>query len=76
MEVRQNLRRATTRPLAWGAAILVALASGLIGWNALTASTRSAAAPVYNSSAVTAHPLLDRNAERQPAPLLDRNAER
>jgi len=31
---------------------------------------------VHNTLAITAHPLLDRNAERQPAPLLDRNAER
>jgi len=76
MELRQNMRRLTTRPMAWGAAILVALAIGLVGWNVLTASTPSEGTTVHNTSAITAYPLLDRNAERQPAPLLDRNAER
>jgi hypothetical protein len=76
MELRQNMRRATTRPIALAAAILVALAIGLMGWNALTTSTASKATTVHNTPAITAYPLLDRNAERQPAPLLDRNAER
>jgi len=74
MELRQNMRRATTRPMAWGASMLVALAIGLVGWNALTTATRSE--PSSATPAKTAHSVLDRNAERQPAPLLDRNAER
>jgi len=76
MELGQNMRRATTRPLAWGAAMLVALAIGLVGWNVLTSTTPTQGTTVNNTSAITPYPLLDRNAERQPAPLLDRNAER
>jgi hypothetical protein len=74
MELRQDIRRAAREPMAWGAAILIPLAIGLMSWNALTAATRSEATSA--SPAMTAHSLLDRNAERQPAPLLDRNAER
>jgi hypothetical protein len=33
MELQQNMRRAATRPMAWVAAVLVALALGLTGWN-------------------------------------------
>jgi len=33
MELRQNMRRAATRPMAWVAAVSVALALGLVGWN-------------------------------------------
>lgn len=33
MELQQNMRRAATRPMAWVAAAMVALALGLIGWN-------------------------------------------
>ena len=76
MELRQNMRRATTRPLAWAAAILVALAIGLVGWNVVTASTLFKSPAVHNTPVITTYPLLDRNAERQPPPLLDRNAER
>jgi hypothetical protein len=32
MELQQNLRRAATRPMAWGAAVSVALLLALIGW--------------------------------------------
>jgi len=39
MELRQNMRRVTARPIAWLAAILVALALGLISWYALQSST-------------------------------------
>jgi hypothetical protein len=76
VELRQNMHRATTRPMAWGAAILVPLAIGLMAWNVLTTSTPSKGTTVHTTPAITAYPLLDRNAERQPAPLLDRNAER
>ena len=76
MELQQNMHRATTRPMAWGAAILVALAIGLMSWHALATGTRSETTTLHNSPPVSARPLLDRNAERQPTPLLDRNAER
>ena len=33
MELQQNMRRAATRPMAWVAGVLIALALGLIGWN-------------------------------------------
>jgi hypothetical protein len=33
MEFQKNMRRAATRPMAWVAGVLVALALGLIGWN-------------------------------------------
>jgi hypothetical protein len=65
MELRQNMRRATTRPLAWAAAILIALAIGLTGWNALTTVAPSQATNVSMAPATTAIALLDRNAERQ-----------
>ncbi len=39
MELRQNMRSVTTRPIAWLAAIFVALALGLISWYALQSST-------------------------------------
>ena len=32
MELQQNLSRAATRPMAWGAAVSVALLLALIGW--------------------------------------------
>ena len=32
MELQQNLRRAATRPTAWGAAVSVALLLALVGW--------------------------------------------
>jgi hypothetical protein len=38
MELRQNMRSVTTRPIAWLTAILVALAMGLISWYALQSS--------------------------------------
>jgi hypothetical protein len=38
LELRQNMRRATTRPMAWVTAVLVALALGLITWYALPSS--------------------------------------
>jgi hypothetical protein len=39
MELRQNIRSVTTRPVAWLTAILVALALGLISWYALESGT-------------------------------------
>jgi len=65
MELRQNVRRATTRPTAWVAAISIAVATGLIGWNAFATGTRTDATNVRIGPAITAYPLLDRNAERQ-----------
>jgi hypothetical protein len=65
MELRQNMRRATTRPMAWAAAILSALAIALIGWTALTTGVPSHATNVGTAPATSANALLDRNAERQ-----------
>ncbi len=42
MELQQNMRREATRPMAWVAAALVALALGLMGWN-----MRPIAAPAH-----------------------------
>jgi hypothetical protein len=41
MELRQNVRRVATRPIAWLTAVLVALAIGLIGFYALQGNTRT-----------------------------------
>ena len=74
MELRQNMRQATTQPLSWVAAILIALALGLVIWYAVPKTTShpaSAPKPVLT----TVDRYLDRNAERQPV-YLDRNAER
>ena len=65
MELRQNMRRATTRPMAWAAAILSVLAIGLIGWTALTTGAPTEATNVSTAPETTANALLDRNAERQ-----------
>jgi len=47
-ELRQNLRYASTRPMAWVAAVLVPLALGLMTWHALPSS-----APTHRMSVVT-----------------------
>src|ERR1700686_2818873 len=65
MELRQNMRRATTQPTAWVAAISIAVATGLIGWNAFATGTRTDAINVRIGSVITSYPPLDRNAERQ-----------
>ena len=65
MELRQNMHRTTTRPKAWVAAILVALALGLMGWYALAHSVLTHPASVLRPPVTTADSLLDRNAERQ-----------
>jgi hypothetical protein len=49
MELRQNIRRATTRPMAWTAALLIALALGLMGWYMHPSS-----APTHKTSVVSA----------------------
>jgi hypothetical protein len=43
MELRQNIRRVTTRPMAWVVAILLGLMVGLMGWyvRPITAPTHS-----------------------------------
>jgi hypothetical protein len=41
MELRQNVRRVATRPIAWLFAVLVALAIGLIGFYALQGNTHT-----------------------------------
>jgi hypothetical protein len=66
MELTQNKRRAATRPGAWVAAIAVAVAAGLIGWNALTSGSVIHPTNIRTAPATNAYPLLDRNAERQP----------
>jgi hypothetical protein len=78
MELRRNMKRAATRPMAWVAALALALALVLMAWyafpiGAFTHSTGAPKAPVTGAAS-----LLDREAERQPtsAPLLDREAER
>jgi hypothetical protein len=83
MELRQNMRRATTRPMAWVATILVAAALVLGAWYALPTSAFIHPTSVRKAPATGAASLLDREAERQPAApatgaasLLDREAER
>lgn len=67
MELRQNMHRTTTRPIAWVAAILVTVALALMAWYALPTSTSIHPASVRKAPATGAAPLLDRAAERQPA---------
>jgi hypothetical protein len=83
MELRQNMRRATTRPMAWVAAILVGAALVLGASYALPTNTFIHPTSVRTAPATGAASLLDREAERQPAApatgaasLLDREAER
>jgi len=64
MELRQNLRRPTARPIAWVATILLAMAIGVIGWQALPNSALVRSTTVSNSPATAPASLLDRNAER------------
>jgi hypothetical protein len=47
-ELRQNLRHASSRPIAWDSAVLIALALGLLAWYALPSS-----APAHRTSAAT-----------------------
>jgi hypothetical protein len=83
MELGQNMRRATTRPMAWVAAILVGAALVLGAWYALPTSAFIHPTSGHQAPATGAASLLDREAERQPATpatgaasLLDREAER
>ena len=83
MELRQNMRRATTRPMAWVAATLVAATLVLGAWYALPTSAFIHLTSVGKAPATGAASLLDREAERQAAApttgaasLLDREAER
>ena len=75
MELRQNMRQATTRPLAWAAAILIALALGLVVWYAVPKTMPNHPASAPKPVVTSVDRFLDRNAERQPV-YLDRNAER
>lgn len=50
MELRQNMRHATTRPMAWVATLLIALVLGLIGWYVIGSS-----APRPQTGVVTPH---------------------
>jgi cytoskeletal protein RodZ len=65
MEIRQNMRRATTRPDAWVVAVVVALALGVISWYALTTSALTHTTSAGKPPATTVNSLLDRAAERQ-----------
>ncbi|MDQ2943394.1 MAG: hypothetical protein M3R21_06975 [Candidatus Dormibacteraeota bacterium] len=68
MELRQNMRYATTRPVAWVAAISLALALALIVSYAVPKSTPNHAANASKPSVTTVDSMLDRNAERiQPS---------
>ena len=65
MELRHNMQSAMTRPMARVAAILVALAVGLLAWGALAQGVLTHPANVRKVPVASVDSLLDRNAERQ-----------
>lgn len=65
MELGQNVRRASTRPMAWAATVLMTVLVAVICWYAFPRGSDSASSPVTRPAAAQP-PLLDRNAERQP----------
>jgi hypothetical protein len=65
MEIRQNFRRATTRPNAWVAAISVALALVAISWFVVSTSASTPTTNPGKAAVITTTSLLDREAERQ-----------
>jgi hypothetical protein len=53
MELRQNLRHATTRPMAWVATLVIALALALVGWYVIGSSAPRSQAGVATPQATS-----------------------
>lgn len=66
MELRVNMQRAASRPMAWLAAMLIVLAVGLLSLQTIADVRATRHTSTVRSPSPTAAPLLDRNAERQP----------
>jgi hypothetical protein len=68
MELVQQMRRASGRPTAWIGAIVVLAAIAVLLWQSTTAIRQSHSSAISKPPSVATTPLLDRDAERQPAP--------
>jgi hypothetical protein len=68
MELGQQMRRASSRPTAWVGAIVIVTAIPVLLWQSTTTIRQILPSAISESPSAAATPLLDRNAERQPAP--------